>query len=356
MKAQMKTYAWLQKYLADYEYVLASALYRNVNQVNSENCIGDALVNSHQSIFAFDSWESDESVNVWGWPFEKCLNIIGGYCNHVVNSWRIGSGVAGEYSSKILGSYNVYTSHNVINCQDLIGCSNMLFCCGLKNKEYCILNKQLTKEEREKMSSVIIDQMKQVGIYGKYPDLQLSSFPYNDTIANDLFPVKQVKGGRWKVQGENPYGEWVVTILEPDKFISDAILDLWGEEKVKIKRRTKENEINIPENIQRIKARDLPENIDEVKDEILDKIIICEISGRPFRIIGQELTFYRKHGLPLPHKHHDVRHQMRRDRRPMRNLYLRNCDKCAIEMLSVYSPEVKHRIYCEACYDHEVYW
>jgi len=63
----------------------------------------------------------------------------------------------------------------------------------LKNKEYCILNRQLSKEEREKISGPIIDQMKQAGIYGKYLPLELSSFPYNDTVANDLFPVKEVE-------------------------------------------------------------------------------------------------------------------------------------------------------------------
>ena len=42
-----------------------------------------------------------------------------------------------------------------------------------------------------------------------------------------------------------------------------------------------------------IKAEDLP-NIDEVDENILKKAIICEETGRPFRIIKQELEYLKK--------------------------------------------------------------
>jgi hypothetical protein len=57
-----------------------------------------------------------------------------------------------------------------------------------------------------------------------------------------------------------------------------------------------------------IKGQDLPDTIQEVHDDILKVAIICEISDKPFRIIPQELAFYRKHNIPLPKKHPDVRH------------------------------------------------
>lgn len=145
----------------------------------------------------------------------------------------------------------------------------MIFCCGLKNKEYCILNKQFSKEEREKIANQIIKQMKSIGVYGAPPSHELSPFPYNDTIANDFFPAKPEQ----------------LTILEPEKFISDAILDLGGTEKIKIKRRTRDHDVTVPENIETISAKDLSDNIDDISDEILSKAIICEVSGSPFRIV-----------------------------------------------------------------------
>jgi hypothetical protein len=86
--------------------------------------------------------------------------------------------------------------------------------------------------------------------------------------------------------------------------------------------------INVPENAQTIKAQDLPQNISDVTDDILNKVIICEISGKPFRIIKPELEFYRKHNVALPHKNPDQRHKERMVLRNPRKLRKRVCAKC----------------------------
>ncbi|MEI8092158.1 MAG: hypothetical protein WCG98_08435 [bacterium] len=69
-------------------------------------------------------------------------------------------------------------------------------------------------------------------------------------------------------------------------------------------------------------------SIDSVTDDILKVAIACKVTQKPFRIIKQELDFYRRHHIPLPRKHPDVRHQKRMDERPTRELHLRHCDKC----------------------------
>jgi hypothetical protein len=96
-------------------------------------------------------------------------------------------------------------------------------------------------------------------------------------------------------------------------------------------------------------------SIDDVSDDILQQAIVCEISGRPFRIMPLELDFYRKHHLPLPHKHPDIRREERIQQRPGRELYLRNCDKCGVEMLSIYPSDYQGKVYCEECYNKEIY-
>jgi hypothetical protein len=77
-----------------------------------------------------------------------------------------------------------------------------------------------------------------------------------------------------------------------------------------------------------IPAGKLPENIADIPDYILNWAIKCEVSEKPFRIISQELEFYRKHNLPIPKKHPDVRHSERMKLRNPRKLFDRNCDKC----------------------------
>ena len=63
-------------------------------------------------------------------------------------------------------------------------------------------------------------------------------------------------------------------------------------------------------------------------DALVNKIIICEVSGKPFRIIKQELEFYRSQNLPLPTRHREVRYDDRMSQRPGRIMHLRDCDKC----------------------------
>jgi hypothetical protein len=184
---------------------------------------------------------------------------------------------------------------------------------------------------------------------GEFFHPSLSPFSYNETIANIYYPV--------------------------DK--SQASV-LW------YARQDKDYQINIPDNMERIETHLLPFSIEEVDDSILNKAIICEVSWRPFRLQKAELEFYRKHKLPIPRKHPDVRHEERMKIRPGRTLYLRTCDKCKKEILSVYpviarpegSPlggrdEAIHnsqdmdrhaiarddsqKVYCESCYQKEVY-
>jgi hypothetical protein len=72
----------------------------------------------------------------------------------------------------------------------------------------------------------------------------------------------------------------------------------------------------------------IPDNIDQVTDEILDQILHCEISRKEYKIIPQELAFYRKTELPIPRLHPDQRHRERLKNRPPRQLWKRNCQKC----------------------------
>jgi hypothetical protein len=77
-----------------------------------------------------------------------------------------------------------------------------------------------------------------------------------------------------------------------------------------------------------IPANMLPDNIKDIPDDILNWAIECEVTKKPFRIIKQELDFYRKHNLPIPKRHPDQRHLDRMALRNPRKLFDRKCDKC----------------------------
>lgn len=90
-------------------------------------------------------------------------------------------------------------------------------------------------------------------------------------------------------------------------------------------------------------------------DAVIDSILQCEVTGKPFKIIGQELVFHIEHSIPLPTKHPDQRHKERMDLRNPRKLHERTCTECQKEIITTYSPERTERIVCEECYRKLVY-
>lgn len=90
-------------------------------------------------------------------------------------------------------------------------------------------------------------------------------------------------------------------------------------------------------------------------DVLLSSTLVCESTGKPFKIIPQELAFYIEQGLPIPTKHPDQRHNDRLAKRNPRRLWERNCDKCGSNIQTTYDSVESHEVYCEECYRAEVY-
>jgi hypothetical protein len=59
----------------------------------------------------------------------------------------------------------------------------------LRNKEYCILNKQYTKEEYEQLVPQIIDHMTKTGERGEFFPASISPFCYNETVVMEYYPL-----------------------------------------------------------------------------------------------------------------------------------------------------------------------
>jgi hypothetical protein len=96
-------------------------------------------------------------------------------------------------------------------------------------------------------------------------------------------------------------------------------------------------EIPFPKVEKIISANKLPNNIKNIPDDILNWAIMPDDDvgnenlrslQKPFKIIKQELEFYRKHNLPIPKRHPDRRHLDRMVLRNPRKLYDRKCNKC----------------------------
>jgi len=243
---------------------------------------------------------------------------------------------AGDSQDMIKFSFNCWASATYIEYSYHIVSSNknLFGCIGLKNKEYCILNKQYTKEEYFSMLEKIkahmnempyVDKKGRIYKYGEFFPTEISLFAYNESFAQSYFPqTKQeiIQGGfRWK---------------EPEETLHAVT----------------------------IKATDLPDNINDVSESILNEVIECEVSKRAFRLTPLEFQFYKQMNVPIPRMHPDERHKIRLTNQNPMKLWHRSCmcdkaghdhdGKCPNEFETSYAPDRPEIVYCESCYQKEV--
>jgi len=337
------------------------AIHKFANIVKSVDCSGDNIRNSKKAINCFDVYNLENVKNcVRVYDMKDSMDVYG--CDKAELSYE--SITIGFKASRIKFCTNTDTGVGDLEyCDSCHSSSNLFGCIGLRHKQYCILNKQYTKEEYERLVPKIIEQMNKIPYvdkkgrvykYGEFFPIELSPFSYNETVAQEYFPLTEEEaikqGYSWY---KRPKSEYKPTI----------------------------------------KAEDLPDNIKDVDDSILNEIIECKnaksmasegvaerssASSRSsasllqkgslsknktlnmctgsgvYRILPQELEFYRKMNLPLPRLCPDCRHYERIKQRNPLKLYKRKCDKCGKEILTIYSPDRPEIVYCEACYLKEI--
>jgi len=285
-----------------------------VRITNSENCTGDYISNCKDCYQCFDVFDSEQCRYAYNAVHQHFNNMDVSYVTETRDVYQIMSAVGERLFFSTLPWY----SSDIWYCDLVQNCSNLFGCVGLKRKEYCILNKQYTKEEYEELVSKIIEHMQRTGEWGTFFTPQMSPFAYNETVAMDYCPLTKEHalrlGYRWK--------------------------DELGEPTTAVKV---------------IQAAQIPDSIDDVPDDILDWAVVCEATGRPYKIQKRELDFLRQVRLPVPRLHPDERQMRRIALRNPRRLWQRQCGKCKKEILTSYAPERPEKVYCEECYLKEMY-
>ncbi len=288
-----------------------------INGLGNENVHGDYLTNCKDSELCFDCVDLQDCKNCnavqgardchdishWGRPAELCYD-----------SWGIGEGAL----QVIFSACCWQSCSNLLYCEHCIGCQDCFGCVGIRHKRYCVLNMQYTKEEYEKLMAQILEYLRNTDEWGEFCPLRLSPYTYNESMANDYFP------------------------LSKDQALSRNF-------------RWSDYEPPLPKADRYIQALTLPDDIDAVTDDILNWAIECEVTKKPFKIIKQELDFYRKMKLPIPRRHPDQRHKDRMALRNPRKLWNRTCAKCQKTISTSYAPERPEIVYCEDCYLKSIY-
>jgi hypothetical protein len=103
-----------------------------------------------------------------------------------------------------------------------------------------------------------------------------------------------------------------------------------------------------------VNSKDLPLDIKLANEDILSKIIRCELSGKDFKITKMEFDFYKQLNLPIPRLHPQIRLQNRIAQRNPRYFFITDCASCRSSIYTTqFNPESK-KILCESCYSNAV--
>lgn len=316
------------------------SIHRFARIVNSYNVSGDNIDHAKNSHFCFDTTQGPEDSKFLFWGGMKTKDCYDtDACAELESSYEsFDLGVGGNRN---LFSNVVYSSNEIeysINCYNS---SNLFGCIGLRNKKYCILNKQyekgeyfekLSKIKQQMMDITYTDKSGKVYKYGEFFPAEISPFCYNETVASDYFPLSKEE-------------------------IENAGLN-WKEKETSLYKIT-------------IKNEEIPTDIKDVSDQILSEVIECAHKGEckdrctgAFKILQNELTFYKRFNIPIPHLCYWCRHFERfRKRRPLK-LWRRQCmcdlinhehiGKCVNEFETSYSSDREEKVFCEGCYQKEV--
>src|SRR6185369_11119988 len=146
---------------------------------------GNYLEECKESYFTFDAVKTENVKNT-----ALILNAKNAHYNYSIGpqptELLYGTCVI-KGGANVKFSFNLFSSHECIWSDSLIACSNCIACVGLKKKEYCILNKQYPKEEFMRIKK----DLEAKGELSSYVPAAFSTFAYNETAAQDKYPLTE---------------------------------------------------------------------------------------------------------------------------------------------------------------------
>lgn len=296
----------LQKQFADFTLKFPN---KYIHGNHNENVTGDYVNNCKQTLDCYDCNDL-ENAKYFCQAFDSAKDCMD--CQEVGDKAEL------VYESSTIGYtvYNVQFSYNglgnLVNfmyCQYCFKSQDLFGCFGLRNKQFCILNKQYSESDYHTLRAKIIAHMKQTGEYGEFWPMRYAWFAYNESLAQDYFPLTKDQ-----VLGQHLH--WRDPVVSPAP------------------------------------------NDDET-------LLTCSTCTKQFKLIAQEVAIYHVAQIPLPDQCFTCRHRARIAQRNPRSLWHRQCmctqtdhdhqGLCNTEFDTTYAPERKEIVYCEKCYQKEIY-
>ncbi len=315
---------------------IEKGIYRDMYCMGSEDSAGNDIKNSQRCTHVFNVSGSQDCKYLYDvLDATDCQDLNYSLYKPEV-SYELISTLQMRFSAFCMASHY---SNNLFYCDLTNNCHDCFGCIGLNRKQYCILNTQYTKEEYETLVPKIIERMRGTPLrlpdgssplrpggategqvaeheWGEFQPASLSLFGYNETVAQEYMPLTKAdvlkRGWKWTDETES-----------------------------------RQEYAGPPANV--------PDSIHDVSDDLAKQVLTCEVSGKPYKILAQELAFYRQMSIPVPRRCPPQRHKDRNELRNPRKLWNRECAKCSNEIQTTYASERPEIVYCESCYLQAVY-
>ena len=285
----------------EFEILKSPIPHRASHVYGSEDCSGEMIVNSKNCDYCFDIKDSEDSKYVlWSPKAIRSYDCTFSSPTGVQFCYETGSSLASSSAFLFLCWHvdKCFYSIESHNSKNLFGCV------GLNQKEYCILNKQYQKDDYEQLANKIVAHMRGTKEWGENFPVELSLFAYNDTMAQDNFPLSQ---------SEIEKRGWV-----------------WRDPKEK--------------NPVKPTLSAVPERIDLLEDSMARGILKCSASGVPFKLNPVEITYYRKLGLPPPDISPEERNRRRLAKRNPFSMRETECSKTGKKIWTNYPADSKYSL------------
>ena len=329
LKQEILTREGIERLRAKTLGVWCSVPHKFMHGFQNVNVSGDYIYESRNTKNSFQVRGTEDSkfcqlIKDGGVKNAYDYTIWGNNAELVYECMNVGMGIHNTRFCYVCALGNTLDVEYCVWCLDVM---NTFGCSGVRNKKYCILNRQYKEEKfyslrlqiiKDMEKNPYVDKRGRVHGYGEFFPYDLSPYRYNETDAQVYFPISK----------------------------EDAISAGW-----------KWRNQTLPEYKTTMDGNRLPITTNEVTNEILREIIACVSCGKAYRFTPSELVFLRRFRLPLSDKCFECRYKRRFERLNPLKLWHRHCMKpgCLNEFETSYAPDRPEIVYCERCYNQEVY-